>query len=36
MDSQVLVYLFNKIPFGNKRKQTADIPKNRISQVPVE
>ena len=28
MDSQILVYLFNKILFGNKRKQTADTLKN--------
>lgn len=36
MDSQIWVYLFNKILLGNKRKQTADIPKNRILQVHVE
>ena len=36
MDRQIFIYLFNKILFGNKRKQTADIPQNRISQIHVE
>ena len=36
MDRHILVYLFNKILFGNKRKQTADIPQKRISQIHIE
>lgn len=30
MDSQILVYLVSKILFGNKRKQTTDIPKAEV------